>query len=160
MRDHLIPGAEAASSDVTDHGVEKAVDNLPALRSKLAAINDNHLDVQQDIVETFIDRGRPRKLAQPTIPPTGKRIPGLELDNPRQLALMHALVRLTHIAAGNSFTTAELHPKVIEALGCSVDRYAPPPCATISPSCAPRASSKSCRTRAAIGCSPAATRSA
>jgi hypothetical protein len=48
--------------------------------------------VQQDIVETFIDRGRLRKLAQPTISPTGKRIPGLELDNPRQLALMHFMV--------------------------------------------------------------------
>jgi hypothetical protein len=53
-----------------------------------------------------------RKLAQPTITPTGKRIPGLKLDNPRQLALMHALVRFSHIAAGNSFTTAGLHQRV------------------------------------------------
>jgi len=34
-----------------------------------------------------------RKLAEPTITPTGKRIPGLKLDHPRQLALMHAVVR-------------------------------------------------------------------
>jgi hypothetical protein len=40
----------------------------------------------------------------------GKRIPGLKLDHPRQLALMHALVRFAHIAAGNTFTTAEIHP--------------------------------------------------
>ena len=42
--------------------------------------------------------------------PSGKRIPGLKLDHPRQLALMHALVRFAHIAAGNTFTTAELYP--------------------------------------------------
>ena len=55
--------------------------------------SDNYLDIQQDILETFIDRGQLQRLAKPTITATGKRIPGLKLDNPRQLALMHALVR-------------------------------------------------------------------
>jgi hypothetical protein len=87
------------------------------------SINDNYLDVQQDILETFIDRGQLRKLAEPTITCTGKRIPGLKLDHPRQLALMHALVRFAHIAAANTFTTAEIHPAVIEALGCAPDHY-------------------------------------
>jgi hypothetical protein len=73
--------------------------------------------------ETFIDRGQLRRLAEPTITPSGKRIPGLKLDHPRQLALMHALVRFAHIAAGNTFTTAEIHPYVIKALGCLPDRY-------------------------------------
>jgi hypothetical protein len=74
--------------------------------------------VPQDILETFVDRGQLRKLAEPTITATGKRIPGLKLDHPRQLALMHAVVRFAHIAAGNTFTTAEIHPAIIEALGC------------------------------------------
>jgi hypothetical protein len=52
-----------------------------------------------DILETFVDRGQLRKLAEPTIASAGKRIPGLKLDYPRQLALMHALVRFAHIAA-------------------------------------------------------------
>jgi hypothetical protein len=123
VRDHLILRTEAATNNVTDYGVKKAVANLPALRNTLSAINDNYLDVQQDIVETFIDRGQLRKLAQPTITTTGKRIPGLKLDNPRQLALMHALVRFSHIAAGNSFTSAELHQRVLDALGSNADRY-------------------------------------
>jgi hypothetical protein len=38
-------------------------------------------------LETFIDRGHLQRLAKPTITATGKRIPGLKLDNPRQLAL-------------------------------------------------------------------------
>ena len=123
VRDHLILRTEAATNNVTDYGVRKAVDNLTALRDTLSAINDNYLDVQQDIIETFIDRGQLGKLAQPTITATGKRIPGLKLDNPRQLALMHALVRFSHIAAANSFTTAELYPRVLAALGSGADRY-------------------------------------
>ena len=123
VRDHLILRTEAASNNVHDYGVNKSVQNLPALRKTLSAINDNYLNVQQDILETFIDRGQLRLLAEPTITPTGKRIPGLRLDHPRQLALMHALVRFAHVAAGNSFTTVEIHPHVIKALGCSPDRY-------------------------------------
>jgi hypothetical protein len=123
VRDHLILRTEAASNNVNDYGVKKAVEHLPALRESLSAINDNYLNVQQDILETFIDRGQLRKLAEPTITPAGKRIPVLKLDHPRQLALMHALVRFAHIAAANSFTTAEIYPHVIEALGCSANRY-------------------------------------
>ena len=123
VRDHLILRTEPATNDVTDYGAKKAVTNLPDLRSRLSAIADNYLSVQQDILETFVDRGQLRKLAQPTITPTGKRIPGLKLDNPRQLALMHALVRFTHVAAANSFSTAELHPMVVDALGTAGDRY-------------------------------------
>jgi hypothetical protein len=108
---------------VHDYGVNKSVQNLPALRNALSAINDNYLNVQQDILETFIDRGQLRRLAEPTVTPTGKRIPGLRLDHPRQLALMHALVRFAHVAAGNSFTTAAIHPHVVKALGCAPERY-------------------------------------
>jgi hypothetical protein len=123
VRDHLILRTEAASNNVHDYGVNKSVQNLPALRNALSAINDNYLNVQQDILETFIDRGHLRRLAEPTITPTGKRIPGLRLDHPRQLALMHALVRFANVASGNGFTTAEIHPHVIKALGCSPDCY-------------------------------------
>src|SRR5271166_2637968 len=123
VRDHLMLRTEASTNNVTDYGVNKAIENLPALRSTLSAINDNYLNVQQDIVETFVDRGQLRMLAQPTITATGKRIPGLKLDNARQLALMHALVRFSHIAAASSFTTADLLPRVLDALGSGADRY-------------------------------------
>ena len=123
VRDHLILRTEPASNNVHDYGVNKSIQNLPALRNTLSAIIDNYLNVQQDILETFVDRGQLRRLAEPTITPTGRRIPGLRLDHPRQLALMHALVRFAHIAAGNTFTTAEIQPYVIKALGCASDRY-------------------------------------
>jgi hypothetical protein len=83
VRDHIILRTEAASNNVNDYGVNKAVENLPLLQKSLSAINDNYLNVQQDILETFVDRGQLRKLAEPTITSTGKRIPGLKLDHPR-----------------------------------------------------------------------------
>jgi len=145
FRDHLILRTEAASNNVNDYGVKKAVENLPVLQNSLSAINDNYLNVQQDILETFVDRGQLRKLAEPTVTSTGKRIPGLKLDHPRQLALMHALVRFAHIAAGNTFTTAESVPP-------SSQRSAAPPKATRSPrsamiyrNSAPKVSSPSSR---------------
>lgn len=36
---------------------------------------------------------------------------------------MHALVRFAHIAGGNAFTTAELYPRVLAALGCPAKSY-------------------------------------
>jgi hypothetical protein len=123
VRDHLILRTEAATNNVNDYGVNKAVENLPKLREKLSAINDNYQNVQQDILETFIDRGDLRKLGEPSILPGGKRIPGLKLDHPRQLAMMHALVRFAHVGSGSTFTTAELYPNVLETLGCPASEY-------------------------------------
>jgi hypothetical protein len=123
VRDHLILRTEPASNNVNDYGINKAVENLPTLRRRLAEITDNYLNVQQDILETFIDRGQLRQLTQPTITTTGRRIPGLKLNQPRQLALMHALVRFAHIAAGSTFTTAKIYPYVIKALGCAPKEF-------------------------------------
>jgi hypothetical protein len=123
VRDHLLLRTEPATNNVGDYAVPKAIDHLPGLRQKLSATVDRYLDVQQDILETFVDRGQLRTLSQRTILPNGKRIPGLKLDHPRQLALMHALVRFSHIAALSTFTTAELHPQAATALGCSPEDY-------------------------------------
>ncbi len=123
VRDHLLLRTEAATNNVRDYAVPKAIDSLPQLRQKQAAILDTYLDVQQDILETFVDRGELKKLSQPTVLPSGKRIPGLRLDHPRQLAVMHALVRFSHIAAGRTFSMAELHTPVAEALTRSTADY-------------------------------------
>jgi len=123
VRDHLILRTEPATNNVADYGVRKAVEHLPQLRERLGAIIDNYLNVQQDILETFVDRGQLRQLAQPTILPNGKRVPGLKLDHPRQLALMHALVRFAHIAAANTFTTKDIYPHTLKALGLPPTDY-------------------------------------
>jgi hypothetical protein len=123
VRDHLLLRTEAATNDVTDYGVRKAVEQLPQLRQKMQAITNRYQDVQQDILETFVDRGQLRQLSQPTVLPNGKRIPGLKLDHPRQLAVMHALVRFAHIAANNTLATTEIYSQVQEALGLTPSQY-------------------------------------
>ncbi len=123
VRDHRLLRTEPATNDVTDYGVDKAVENLPELRQKLQSITQNYLNIQQDILETFADGGQLRHLSQPTLLANGKRIPGLKLDQPGQLALMQALVRFSYIAAGGTFTTPELHPSTAAALGCSTAAY-------------------------------------
>jgi hypothetical protein len=120
---------ELATNNVCDYGVHKAVENLPQLREPAGAIIDRYLDAPQDILETFVDRGPLRRLSQPTVIKNGKkdkktrRIPGLKLDHPRQLALMQARVRFAHWAAGGTFTTRELHPHVAQAWGLAPDQY-------------------------------------
>lgn len=123
VRDHFLLRTEPATNDVTDYGVRKAVEHLPVLRTQMSSVLDRYLDVQQDILETFVDRGQLRQLAAPTILENGKRVPGLKLDHPRQLALMHALVRFAHIAAGSTFKTVELYPHVWAALGVTPEQY-------------------------------------
>ena len=159
VRDHLILRTETASNNVNDYGVNKSVENLPVLRNALSAINDNYLNIQQDILETFIDRGQLRQLAEPTITPTGKRIPGLKLDHPRQLALMHALVRFAHIAGANAFTTAELYPRILAALGCPPNATPSPRFATTWQSSGPKGSLPSFPAPAATNCCRAVTQS-
>lgn len=123
VRDDSNLRTEPATNNVTDYGVGKALENLPQLKEKLSGIIDRYHDVQQDILESFVDRGQLQTLIQPTILPNGKRIPGLKLDHPRQLALMHALVRFSHIAAQDSFSTAEVHEDTAEALGRTITDY-------------------------------------
>jgi hypothetical protein len=125
VRDHLDLRTESYTNDVHDYGLNKGIENLPQLRQKLNGVVDSYLNVQQDILETFVDRGQLRQLTSPTVLPTGKRIPGLKLDHPRQLALMHALVRFAHIAAGDTFTAADLLPEVRATLGVEPDAYTP-----------------------------------
>ncbi len=123
VRDQANLRTEPATNNVTDYGVGKAVENLPELRDKLSAIIDRYHDVQQDILESFVDRGQLLKLTQPTILSNGKRVPGLKLDHPRQLALMQALVRFSHISAQDSFSTAEVHADTADALGRTTANY-------------------------------------
>src|SRR5882762_7765017 len=123
VRDDRLLRTEPATNDVTDYGVNKNVENLPQLRQRMSEIIDHYHDAQQDILETFVDRGQLQKLAQPTTLPTGKRIPGLKLDHPRQLAVMHALVRFANIAAGSTFTTADLYLPALDALRLPQSQY-------------------------------------
>jgi len=82
VRDHLVLQTEPVTNNVNDYGINKAIDNLSTLRKTMSGIADNYLDVRQDILETFVDRGQLRKLAEPTITATGKPSRGSSLITP------------------------------------------------------------------------------
>lgn len=124
VRDHLILRNEATSYHTPDLGVGKNVENLPQLREKMAASTERYLDVQQDVLETFVDRGQLAQLRQPTVTPGGHRTPGLKLDDPRLLAVLHALTCFAYLAGTGCFRTKDLHPTAAEALGQTTDTYA------------------------------------
>ena len=123
VRDERLLRTESATNNICDYGVNKDVKNLPQLRAKVSAIIDNYHSAQQDILETFVDRGQLQKLAEPTVLANGKRIPGLKLDHPRQLAVMHAVVRFANIAGGGTFTTSDLYAPALDALGLNASKY-------------------------------------
>jgi len=136
VRDDPLLRTEPAANDVTDYGVNKSVEHLPQLRQRMSEVIDHYHDAQQDILgETFC--GQLQKLAAPTTLTNGKRIPGFKLDHPRQLAVMHALVRYANIAAGSPFTTTDLCPPVLDALGLPSPNTPWHRCATTSPNGAP-----------------------
>jgi hypothetical protein len=123
VRDHLILRTEATSYHTPDLGVGKNVENLPQLRQQMAASTERYLDVQQDVLETFVDRGQLAELRQPTVTPGGHRTPGLKLDDPRLLAVLQALTCFAYLAGTGCFRTKDLQPRAAAALGKTTDTY-------------------------------------
>jgi hypothetical protein len=122
-RDNLVLRTETTSYHTPDLGVNKGVEHLPELRATMAAANDRYLDVQQDVLETFVDRGQLERLRQPTVSASGRRTPGLKLDDPRLLAVLQALTCFALLAGRGRFRTTDLHAKVAEALGKTAASY-------------------------------------
>jgi len=119
VRDHLILRTEAASNNVNDYGVKKAVENLPVLQKALSAINDNYLSVQQDILE-------PLSIAASCESSRNHRSPQQEsafrASSSITLGSSPSCMRLcaSHTSRlAIPLRPAEIHPAVIEALGCT-----------------------------------------
>lgn len=123
VRDHLMLRTETTSYHTADLGVAKSVEHLPKLREVMRSINERYLEVQQDVLETYVDRGQLRRLREATVAPSGRRTPGLKIDDSRLLAIMQALTRFAHLAQGDSFRTRDLHQPTAEALGQTVETY-------------------------------------
>jgi len=123
VRDHVVLRNEATSYNTLDLGVGKSIRNLPQLRRVMNDINDRYLAIQQDVLETYVDRGQLARLRQPTITANGRRTPGLKLDDPRLLAVMQALTCFVHLSRGGPFRTRDLHQRAAETLGLTTATY-------------------------------------
>ena len=110
VRDDRILRTEPATNNVYDYGVKKDVENLP---SPQANVRDRRpLPRRPTGCPGDLHRPGPTtEIRRAHHPATGRRIPGLKLDHPRQLAVMHSLVRFANVAASGRFTTADLYPR-------------------------------------------------
>jgi hypothetical protein len=107
---------ESTSYQLKDLGVQKNVANLPKLREVLRTANERYLNVQQDVLASYIDRGQLQELLRPTVSATGRRVPGLHLDDPRFLAILQAVTCFMYICGKGCFRTKDLLTDVRNAL--------------------------------------------
>ena len=123
VRDHVLLRTEATTYNTADLGIRKSTHHLPQLRQVLRGINDRYLAIQQDVLETYVDRRQLARLRQPTITSSGRRTPGLKLDDPRLLAVMQALTSFAFVANGGRFRTRDLHQPAAQALRTTTAIY-------------------------------------
>ena len=55
VRDHLLLRTEPATNNVTDYAVNKAVEHLPLLRTKMSAIIDTYAPLTAGLLQPFAD---------------------------------------------------------------------------------------------------------
>jgi hypothetical protein len=107
---------EGSCFQLKDLSVRKHLDNLPKVRAVLHRANQRFLEVEQDVLTTYLDRGQLDQLRQATVSPSGRRTPGLRLDDPRLLALLQAVLCFAYLVGKGSFRTRDLLPDVQLAL--------------------------------------------
>lgn len=123
VRDHRLLRTEGTTNYTPDLGVNKGVDNLPQLREIFQRGTERYLEVQQDVLETFVDRGQLQALQEPTVSPAGRRTPGIKLTDRRVLAVMGALVCFRFLAGVGTFRTKDLLPVVVKLLAGTPTTY-------------------------------------
>jgi hypothetical protein len=111
---------ESASFQLKNLALPKNINNLPKVRQALDTANQRYLDVQQDILASYVDRGQLEQLRQPSVSATGRRVPGLHIDDPRLLAVLQAILCFAYLVGKGCFRTKDLLVDVRKAL-CQPD---------------------------------------
>jgi hypothetical protein len=75
------------------------------------------LEVQQDVLASYVDRGQLQQLRQPSISPTGRRVPGLHIDDPRLMAVLQAILCFAYLVGKGCFRIKDLIADAKKALG-------------------------------------------
>jgi hypothetical protein len=116
VKERVLLRTETTCNQLKDLSVPKHISNLPKVREVLDRSNERYLEAQQDILASYIDRDQLRQLRQPTVSTTGRRTPGLRLDDPRLLAVLQALTCFLYLIGKASFRTINLLEDVRRAL--------------------------------------------
>ncbi len=111
---------EICVNRLKDLGLNKGLDNLPALRETLIAATDRLAGMEADLLNVHVDFPLFQRLALPTA--VGHtRIPGIKIHDTRMMRLLEVLLHGGPQLAG--WRTAAMHAAILAAFGLTADRY-------------------------------------
>ena len=111
---------EVCVNRLKDLGLNKGIENLPALRQALIAVTDRLAAVEADLLNVHVDFPVFERLAKPIT--TGRtRTPGIKIHDTRMLRLMEILLHGGSQLVG--WRTRQMHRAVLEAFSLTADAY-------------------------------------
>ena len=111
---------EALSNNLKDFGLKKSLDNLEAVREKLAAVTDRFAAFEAEALNVHVDFPLFQRMALP-IPSGRTRVPGIKIHDTRIIRLMEVLLHSGTKIGG--WRTAEIHAAILSAFGLKAKNY-------------------------------------
>ena len=111
---------EVCVNRLKDLGLNKGLEQLPALREKLIAVTDRLAGVEADLLNVHVDFPVFERLVKP-ITVGSIKIPGIKIHDTRLLRLMEILLHGGSQLAG--WRTAQMHRAVLEAFALAPAAY-------------------------------------
>jgi len=108
---------ESANYNLEDLSLKKGIEHMDQVRQALGTANHRYLEVQQDVLASYLDQGQFEQLRQPSISPSGRRLPGLHVDDPRLMAVLQAILCFAYLVGKGCFHIKDLIVDAKKALG-------------------------------------------
>ena len=111
---------EALSNNLKDFGLKKSLDNLEAVREKLAAVTDRFAAFEAEALNVHVDFPLFQRMALPVV--SGRtRVPGIKIHDTRMIRLMEVLLHSGTKLGG--WRMAEIHDAILSAFGLKMKGY-------------------------------------
>ena len=111
---------EVCVNRLKDLGLNKGLENLPALRQKLIVVTDRLAGFEAELLNVHVDFPLFQRLALATT--SGRtKIPGIKIQDTRMLRLMEVLLHGGPQLAG--WRTAQIHAAILQAFGLTPPTY-------------------------------------
>jgi hypothetical protein len=111
---------EALSNNLRDFGLKKSLDNLEAVREKLAAVTDRFAAFEAEALNVHVDFPLFQRMALPILSGS-TRVPGIKLHDTRMIRLMEVLLHSGTKIGG--WRMAEIHEAILSAFGLKAKAY-------------------------------------
>jgi hypothetical protein len=111
---------EALSNNLKDFGLNKSLDNLEAVREKLAAVTDRFAAFEAEALNVHVDFPLFQRMALPIL--SGRtRVPGIKIHDTRMIRLMEVLLHCGTKIGG--WRTAQIHAAILSTFGLKPKNY-------------------------------------